>query len=650
MSRHRGMPFGTARPAASSGDRPGTGRFARFMSWMVLPLALLPAASATAQVPPPIDATLDVLFPGAGFGVQLEDSSAFVDVPPGTPFSPYGGPNTVPLDTSIAGFGHFRVDSSGGDVAEFFGSGAPFACGGHDGYQVACPLTDDGTGSPFAAGFDVFVVNLDSPFPGDTTGAFNYEIFLGFDGAFQAVVPLDLFILLGEAYVVRYVDGWSDVELLFYQDALGRFVSQGHDTRVAITDDTAVWVVPGDETVTAGTRTGIFATSSDRPGQPDTVAALTFPDLPAGPNTYRGDEEPPIVLLFSDLEPVIVDDDTEIIIEDDEDEPLIVIDDPEPAVVDEPEEPAVVDDEPIAVVDDGDDSAVADGDDEDAVAVGDDDSVTVQDETPATSAPDDREFALWWLILLLVVAPPLAWFLLRFLRRFLAARKEKQEDEPQPEQETYEGGIVGHVVGTPEEDGWDADDETTTTDDLGTTTTTTTTTTTSTTTTEETSDETTDEGSPQPAPVPPNDPVILIEADSWITVFPRKKTPPECLRLWEECRELRRLAVIAQERAEAAEEEARRAAAEAEEAEQRAAERQAHVTDLEGRTDAPQYLSRMAEAQQAARDADSEATAAQERSQEAMTDAVQATAEAVEAQAAANEACARARACEEGSK
>jgi len=549
-----------------------------FSVFAVLLALGLPALSAAAA-PAPVYSLVDILFPDMDLGGRMDDAGAFIAVPPSDPFSPYGGVNTVPLDAQIDGYGSAWVSTGtlgdyGWSVGDFFGSGRPFDCGQHDGYLVACSPTDDGTGAAFGDGFNLFAFSFSSAFPGDLSGMYNYEVFLGADGDYVPYYPKDLFAYLGDAYVFRYVDGaWTDLEHLYYDDGSGTWMAQDHGARVAATDRAVVYAVP-DPTAFAGVRVGIFKTRSDNPSQPDTVAALTFPEIPTDPElpfTHPDADREEIDLVSEDSGIVIIDETTIA-----------------PSTTAAPTTSTV--------------PAIA--------------PVTTVDTTGVEVAAAISRFWWWFLVVVGLGLSAMGlfwlWMYLRFMRRLHGYRR----------------GIIHHLGTEPEPPAPEEDEA-------------------------ETATETEAEDSAAGRLVETEDGrLVYWPADTGprITLGPasvadRKPTPPDCIHLRRRWQELRRDAVRLEYRIPVLRRAVERAQAACDAARHRVAEAAARLADLEPRTDAANYYTRMAWLQQELNAAQGDASVACAQIERAEADITDAEAAAEEARAEADAARAAYEAC-----
>ena len=125
----------------------------------------------------------------------------------------------------------------------------------------------------------------------------------------------------------------------------------------------------------------------------------------------------------------------------------------------------------------------------------------------------------------------------------------------------------------------------------------------------------------------------------------RTRPPPDCTPLVDECERLRALANEAALTAKRARERAEEAQSRCDDAKAAAQRAQEHLDDLEPRTNATNYYTRMAWAQQELRGAQDRERDACDGVEEARANAARAESDAKEAKARADEACARAQAC-----
>ncbi len=232
------------------------------------------------------------------------------------------------------------------------------------------------------------------------------------------------------------------------------------------------------------------------------------------------------------------------------------------------------------------------------------------------------------------------WMYLRFMKRLHGYRR----------------GIIDHLGKKPEKPAAVEEEKT----EVEETTTTTTTTTTTSTTTTAAAERTTTEAEATdsaagylvetedgrlvywPAATVPR----IIQGPAYVA--DRTPTPPDCSRLRRRWQELRRDAVLWEYRVAELRQMAERAQTACDQARQRVAGAQALLADLEPRTDAPEYHTRMTWLQQELSAAQGEASAACAQAERAAADAAEAEAGAEEARAEADVAQAAYEACVKG--
>lgn len=237
-------------------------------------LGVLPAVAAAGDTA--VGSAVDQAAGTPGLWSRIGEQGGLTDVPAADPFSPFGGPATVGLPVSIDqfGMGWMAPDALDGGTATVFGAGGSFSCGDHDGYVVRCGTDDDGSGAAFAEGFDMFVLGYDAAFPDEPNEMYNFEIFLGGNGAFVGFVEADLFDGLGDALILRWALGeWQDLE---HWTAEGGFDGIAGGARVAHFPRATVFAFTGMVDYES-VRGGIFKTMASNPSTPDTVAAQTYP-------------------------------------------------------------------------------------------------------------------------------------------------------------------------------------------------------------------------------------------------------------------------------------------------------------------------------------------------------------------------------------